>query len=253
MDEVAPDAWLVAENGDFVANDLAGTGWHGTMNYQGFMRPIASWLNKDAKLSGGFQGLPIDSPKIDGNQLVESIKNFNGSIPWRALTASMILLDSHDTPRFRTIVSGNRERHLVAMTMLLTYPGVPSIFMGDEIGLEGTNGDNTRKTMPWNDQKSWDIEFLNEVKKLTALRKSEDALINGGLRWVAQTPDYIAYLRESKKSSVLVFLARTGCTVDIDLREYGYTVKETLFGHSIKGSRLNFTSKSALSGVWKLA
>ena len=253
MDEVAPDAWLVAENGDFVANDLAGAGWHGTMNYQGFMRPIASWLNKEAKLSGGFQGLPIDSPKINGNQLVESIKNFNGSIPWRALTASMILLDSHDTPRLRTIVSGNRERHLVAMTMLLTYPGVPSIFMGDEIGLEGTNGDNTRKTMPWDDQKSWDIEFLNEIKKLTALRKSEDALINGGLRWVAQTPDYIAYLRESKNSSVLVFVARTDCTVNIDLSEYGYTVKETLFGHSIKGSRLKFTSKSASSGVWKLA
>ena len=42
MDSVAPDAWLVAENGDFVAEDLAGRGWHGTMNYQGFMRPLAS-------------------------------------------------------------------------------------------------------------------------------------------------------------------------------------------------------------------
>lgn len=253
MDEVAPDAWLVAENGDFIANDLSGMGWHGTMNYQGFMRPIASWLNKDAKLGGGFQGLPIDSPKINGELLVETIKNFNGSIPWRALTASMVLLDSHDTPRFRTIVSGDRDRHLGAMTMLLTYPGVPSIFMGDEIGLEGTNGDDTRKTMPWHDKNSWDSEFLEEVKKLTKLRRTEDALINGGLRWVANKPDYIAYLRESAKSSLLVLVVRKSCKVDIDLAEFGYAIKKNLYGYAANGSHLKFKANGAISGVWNLA
>jgi alpha-glucosidase len=36
MDQANPDAWLVAENADFFADDLDGFGWHGTMNYNGF-------------------------------------------------------------------------------------------------------------------------------------------------------------------------------------------------------------------------
>ncbi|GDX23250.1 alpha-glycosidase [Actinomycetes bacterium] len=252
MDEVAPSAWLVAENGDFVAEDLAGYGWHGTMNYQGFMRPIASWMNKGAKLSGGFQGLPIDSPMITGTQLVETIKNFNGSLPWRALTASMVLLDSHDTPRFRTIVSGDRDRHLAAMTMLLTYPGVPSIFMGDEIGLEGTHGDDTRKTIKWDDRSEWDLEFLAEVKKLTAFRRKNDALVNGGLRWVAAEDGHIAYLRESKKSKVLVLIATIPSEIKIDLSKYGYRVAKTLYGKHANGSMINIKCEGATQGIWEL-
>ena len=253
MDSVAPDAWLVAENGDFVAEDLAGRGWHGTMNYQGFMRPLASWMNKNANLGGGFQGLPIDSPKITGKALVNTIKNFNGSIPWQALTASMVLLDSHDTPRFRTIVGRDRARHLSAMTMLLTYPGVPSIFMGDEIGLEGNNGDDTRKTMTWGNQKDWDLEFLAQIKELTHLRRTEDAFINGGLRWVAAENGYIAYLRESKKSRVLVLISTLACTVDLDISTLGYKVVKVLHGHHVTGSKIKFSSSKATHGVWKLA
>ena len=152
------------------------------MLFRSFSRPLSSWMNESAKLSGGFQGLPIDSPKITGQQLVETIKNFNGSIPWRALTASMILLDSHDTPRFRTIVSKDKAKHLAAMAMLMSYPGVPSIFMGDELGFEGTGGEDSRRTINWDDRSGWDHDFLVEVKKLTKIRRTEDALINGGLR-----------------------------------------------------------------------
>jgi alpha-glucosidase len=209
-------------------------------------------MNKNAKLSGGFQGLPIDSPKITGKALVNTIKNFNGSIPWQALTASMVLLDSHDTPRFRTIVGKDRERHLSAMTMLLSYPGVPSIFMGDEIGLEGTNGDDTRKTMTWDDTSTWDLEFLAEVKKLTHLRLSEDAFLNGGLRWIAAEDGYVAYLRESKKSAVLILIATSACTVDLDISQLGYKVATTLHGQSAKGSRIKFSSSKATHGIWKL-
>ena len=252
VEETKPDAWLVAENADFVANDLAGAGWHGTMNYQGFSRPLSSWMNESAKLSGGFQGLPIDSPKISGQQLVETIKNFNGSIPWRALTASMILLDSHDTPRFRTIVSRDRAKHLAAMAMLMSYPGVPSIFMGDELGFEGTGGEDSRRTINWEDRSGWDHDFLVEVKKLTKLRRTEDALINGGLRWIAAEANYLAYLRESKKGAILVVIAAKPGTVNIDLTKYGYRISKTLYGEKATGSTINFKNSKATQGIWKL-
>ena len=252
MDEVKPDAWLVAENGDFVASDLNGFGWHGAMNYQGFMRPVWNWINLNKTIGGGFQGLPFSMPTITGRQLVESMKSFNGSIPWRSLVASMVLLDSHDTARMRTVVLGNKDLHLTAMTLLLTYPGVPSIFAGDEIGLVGTTGEDSRKTINWEDRSSWDMDFLREVKKLISIRKNSDGFINGGLRWVLVEDDCLAFLRESKKETILVFLSRSGVKAKIDISKLGYRVKESLYGIPASGSAISINTKKPSQGIWVL-
>jgi alpha-glucosidase len=250
MDEVKPDAWLVAENGDFVASDLNGLGWHGAMNYQGFMRPVWNWLNKNSTIGGGFQGLPFSMPKINGNQLVESMSAFNAAIPWRSLVASMVLLDSHDTARMRTVVLGDKASHLSAMAMMLTYPGVPSIFAGDEIGLEGAWGEDSRRTINWDDTSQWDLEFFTEIKKLVELRRSRDSLINGGLRWLAVEADYVAYLRESTKESLLVFISRKGVKITLNLVPYGYEFKENLFGQEAIGATVVINSSDAAQCIW---
>lgn len=250
MDEVKPDAWLVAENGDFVASDLNGLGWHGAMNYQGFMRPVWNWLNKNSTIGGGFQGLPFSMPKINGNQLVDSMSAFNAAIPWRSLVASMVLLDSHDTARMRTVVLGDKASHLSAMAMMLTYPGVPSIFAGDEIGLEGAWGEDSRRTINWDDTSQWDLEFFTEIKKLVELRRSRDSLINGGLRWLAVEADYVAYLRESTKESLLVFISRKGVKITLNLVPYGYQFKENLFGQEAIGATTVINSKDAVQCIW---
>ena len=252
MDEVKLDAWLVAENGDFVASDLNGFGWHGAMNYQGFMRPVWNWVNLNTTIGGGFQGLPFSMPKINGKQLVASMNSFNGSIPWRSLVASMVLLDSHDTARMRTVVLGDKGLHLTAMTLLLTYPGVPSIFAGDEIGLEGSSGEDSRRTINWEDQSSWDNTFLSEVKKLISIRKKHDAFINGGIRWILVEDDCLAFLRESKKETVLVFISRGSVKTSIDLAKHGYVVKESLYGISDKSSTISIETDKPTQGVWVL-
>jgi len=250
MAEVNPQTWLVAENGDFDASDLNGLGWQGAMNYQGFMRPFWNWINRNPEITGGFQGLPFEMPKITGKQLVASMKEFNSSIPWRSLTASMMLLDSHDTARFRTVVMGDKKAHIAAMTMMLTYPGVPSIFAGDEIGLEGSWGEDARRTINWDDKSGWDIEFFSQVKELVRLRRSHDALINGGLRWVAVADDYLVYLRESKKQSILVFISRGPVKATVDISSFGYLVTKTLYGQEVKGEIFSVDSAHSTQGVW---
>ena len=250
MNEVNPQTWLVAENGDFEASDLNGLGWQGAMNYQGFMRPFWNWINRNPEITGGFQGLPFAMPKINGRQLVASIQEFNSSIPWRSLTASMLLLDSHDTARFRTVVLGDVNAHVSAMTMMLTYPGVPSIFAGDEIGLEGSWGEDARRTINWQDRSNWDHGFMDEVRKLIALRKGQDALINGGLRWVAVEDDYLVFLRESKKQSILVMVSRGPINATIDLSSFGYQVTQTLYGEEVKGEIFSIKSHSSTRGIW---
>lgn len=252
MDEINPDAWLVAENADHSPSDLDGFGWHGTMNYIGFARPVWGWLSKSAKFAEDFMGLPVPIPTFPGESMVEMMRSFAAGIPWRSLTASMLLLDSHDTARFRTVTGRDRARHIAGVAMLLTYPGVPSIFAGDEIGLEGEWGEDSRRTIDWDHPKKWDNELFAEFKKLITVRKESDALCNGGLRWVDVKPNSIVYLRESEKESVLVFVARSAGRYQLNLRPYGYTVKETLYGPEVKSQLISITSKGATSGIWRV-
>jgi alpha-glucosidase len=184
--------------------------------------------------------------------MVGMMRSFSAGIPWRSFTASMLLLDSHDTARFRNVVGRDRARHIAGATILFTYPGVPSVFAGDEIGMEGEWGEDSRRTIDWEHSKKWDNELFAEFKKLISLRKKSHAISNGGLRWIDISPNSIAFLRESEKESVLVFAARSAGRYNINLKPYGYSVKETLYGPEVKSSQIAISSKGAVSGVWRL-
>lgn len=250
MAEVNPEAWLVAENGDFIAKDLDGFGWHGAMNYQGFMRPFWNWMNRNPQITGGFQGLPFEMPKINGKQLVASMNQFSASIPWRSLVSSMTFLDTHDTARFRSVVMGDKNAHEAAIAMSLAYPGVPSIFAGDEIGLEGIFGEDARRTIDWENQANWDQSFLRSVQHLIKIRRTHDAFINGGLRWIVVEDEYLAFLRESKGESILFFISRGPVKAKIDISSLGLKIKSNLAGEDAKGSIFTIKAKTASYGIW---
>lgn len=252
MDEAGEDFWLVAENGDFDAADLDGSGWHGAMNYQGFLRPVWNWLHTNTEIGGGFQGLPFAMPSFTGSQLVASMQEFSAAVPWDSFTSCMLLLDSHDTARMRTVVKGDLARHTSAMALALTYPGVPSIYAGDELGLEGATGEGGRRTIDWERPQSWDQTFHSEVKKLIALRRSEHALADGGLRWLVVADDYLIFLRESAKQSLMVFISRDAVEIEIDLTQYGISIVKTLYGSSQSGSRLTMKTDGAAQGIWEI-
>lgn len=252
MDDANPQAWLVAENADHSPTDLDGLGWHGTMNYNGFARPLAHWLNKPKKDIPNFSQFSVPNPIFSGEGTVAVMRAFAAGIPWRSLTASMVLLDSHDTARFKTVVGGDRQRHIAAVTALLTYPGVPSIFAGDEIGLEGEWGEDARRTIDWDQPIEWDVDLFAEFKELVRIRKNHDALINGGIRWLYSSENAFAYLRESKKEAVLVFISRSAGSHQLDLSKLGLRIDKTLFGSAQSGSKIAIRSRNATSGIWLL-
>ena len=252
MDEVAPDAWLVAENADQAAEDLDGHGWHGTMNYNGFTKPIWHWINAPKKKLQDSIGMPGGLGKISGSSMVTALQEFAAGIPWRSLVSSMILLDSHDRARFHTVVGGSIQRHMVGATLLFTYPGVPSVFAGDEIGLEGSWGEDARRTINWDDRSKWNMELLDLYTKLISVRKKSDALSNGGLRWVYVSDRAVAYLRESSKESMLVIVASEKTKITIDLSAFGYHIDSTIHGPSLKGRKISLATKGPLSGIWRL-
>jgi len=196
------DSVLVAEHFHDFRPDFRG--WHGAMNYAGFSKPMWAWLR-----SGRIQslGMPVPMPRFSGGATVATMRAFSAGVPWQFLLHSWTLLDSHDTPRFRTL-AGSRENQLVGVGLQMTMPGVPMVFAGDELGLEGEWGEDARRTMPWDRRKIWDTELLGEYKRLIALRRSSAALAYGGIRFAFVDEDVIAYLRESPGERLLCLASR---------------------------------------------
>jgi alpha-glucosidase len=144
--------------------------------------------------------------------VVETMREFDSTVPWRVTRSQWNMLGSHDTPRLRTVV-GSRDLVEVAAGLLFTYPGTPAMFAGDEGGLTGWNGENGRVPMPWQDIDAgggprWDAATFETYRRLIALRRSSRALREGGLRWAVVQDDAVAYLRETADETVLVLAAR---------------------------------------------
>jgi alpha-glucosidase len=210
LGEERPDGLLVAEHAHDYRPDLQGGGWHGTMNYAGFLRPVWSWLRRadlPDDLRRRFWALPVGLPVHTGGEAVATMRAFRSGLPWESVLHSWTLLASHDVARFRT-VAGSRERQLVGVGLQMTTPGVPMVFAGDEIGLEGRWGEDARRPMPWDRIDTWDGPLFEEYGTLVALRRSSDALARGGIRYVHVSDDAVAYLRESRSERLLCLAAR---------------------------------------------
>ncbi|MCW2753583.1 MAG: malZ [Marmoricola sp.] len=205
---VRPDALVLAEHGHDATGDLDGDGWHGTMNYYGFSFPIWEWL-RDPKRPVPSFGLPVGIPRRDGIAAVTAMREFTASFGWRATASSWNILGSHDSPRIRT-TTGSAVLHQVAAVLQFTLPGVPMVFAGDELGLEGVNGEDSRRTMPWSHPQAFTSRTSAVYADLARMRRAHPALRRGSLRWVRIGPDDIAFVREHHDESVLVIVSRNG-------------------------------------------
>lgn len=228
-----PDAVVIAEHAHDVRSALQPGAWHGTMAYAGFTRPVWAWL-RDPDLSGRpakeFFGLRVGVPRLPGESAVATMRRFRAGMPWSSVLHSWTILDSHDTARFRTI-SGSRERQVVGVGMQMTTPGVPMVFAGGELGLEGEWGEDARRTIPWDRPETWDTELLETYRGLVALRRSSRALARGGIRYAHVSADAIAYLREAPWETVLCLASRAAHEpVRIPLAALGGGALDTLWG-----------------------
>ena len=230
------DELLVAEHGHDFRPDLDGRGWQGTMNYAGFLRPVWSWLRAPELpdvLEDSFWGAPFGLTHADGFETAARMRSFRAGVPWQSTLHSWPLLDSHDTARFRS-VTGSRATHIVGIGLQMTTPGVPMVFAGDEIGLEGAWGEDARRTMPWDRPDDWDRELFDAFRRLIALRRTSSALQRGGIRYAHVGADAIAYLRETRDEQLLCLAARAPHTpIRVPFRSL-----ETLHGEDAAGGVL---------------
>jgi alpha-amylase len=141
-------------------------------------------------------------------------------------------LRNHDQTRTLTALGGDFRRAAVAATLLLTLPGLPFIYYGEEIGMTGDKPDERLRTpmhwrraaaagfttgMPWeplqSDSTSANVEtqdgdensLLNLYRRLIRLRARNTALSAGELVPLTASHDAVAaYLRLEGDMRVLV-------------------------------------------------
>lgn len=169
--------------------------------------------------------------------IVQSLQNIKKYYKSKDFTAPF--LANHDMMRLATQLNGNKEQQKIAAEILLSLPGTPFIYQGEEIGLQngpkaGDEGkrtpmqwDNTKsagfsidpKVKAWNDlsgnmdkisvsaQENNPNSILSTYKNMVRLRKNTPALKLGELKEIlhkkAIDRDILQFIRKKDKEEVL--------------------------------------------------
>ncbi len=170
------------------------------------------------------------------NALINYIKYGNSEVLYNELTeiyssyplcvsnALMNLLGTHDTERILTVLSDDNpngknideiatskltpqqrqeaiNRLKVASTIQYTVYGFPSVFYGDEAGIEGYGDPFCRKPFPWH---NIDSTLHNHYKKLGEIRSQNKAFDGGSFEITKHQNGLIVFKRKKAQNEIIV-------------------------------------------------
>ena len=137
------------------------------------------------------------------------------------------MIGNHDTSRFASEAAGDAggdpwtaappqptdpevyARQGLALGLVLTLPGAPVIYYGDELGLAGATDPDCRRVMPAEAALSADqLALRDRIRRLGRLRRCSPALRRGGRELIAAEDDVYAFVREGEGSRALVVASR---------------------------------------------
>lgn len=178
------------------------------MNYRGFTFPLWGFLaNTD---------ISYDPQHIDAQTCMAWMDNYRAGLSHQQQLRMFNQLDSHDTARFKSLLGKDVARLPLAVVWLFCWPGVPCIYYGDEVGVDGNNDPFCRKPFPW-DPALQDETLLALYKRMTTLRKGHQALRYGGCQVIYAEDNVVVFVRVYKQQRVLVAINRGhACEVVID-------------------------------------
>jgi alpha-glucosidase len=203
----SPHAYMFGENFYDGTPQLQGDELDAVMNYRGFSLPLLSWLS-GFDIYGTWRPELVDPQPLPTGALAAQWRAFMSAVPWQIATQQFNLLGSHDTPRIATILGDDETRVRVAVTLLFTYPGVPSVYYGDEIGLKGGGDPDNRRCMLW-DPREWNADRRVFYQALMKLRRTSPALRRGGYQLLYASGDTLAFQRESNEERLVIVARRS--------------------------------------------
>jgi cyclomaltodextrinase len=202
---VRPDAYLVGEIWHEAPDWLAGDRFDALMNYPlgiailGFAS--AGEVNQ-AAIDGQDDYRRFLHP-IDGAELGRRVEHLMAIHDPAVTAAQYNLIGSHDTPRARTVLAGDASALRIATLLLLTMPGAPSIYYGDELAMEGGPDPDCRRGYPTSPD-SEALAMRAFVRATIRARRDHVALRRGTVRVAAADGHAIALIREADGGRALV-------------------------------------------------
>ena len=206
MDAEKPDCLLLGEVWEDGSNKIAydrrrkyllGRETHGLMNYP-FRTAALDWL------CGG-----------DAAAFRESMEQLRENYPSPAFYSAMNFLSTHDTPRVLTLLGGEptsadkaeraaarlspagrelaRRRLMLGALLLYAFPGSPTVYYGDEAGMEGYEDPLNRRTFPWGQE---DEGLLRWYRRLGQLRGGRPSLQQGDICYLYADGSGLALRRQ---------------------------------------------------------
>ena len=243
MEETAPDSFLLGEVWEDATTKIAysvrrryllGQELHGVMNY-----PFRTALI--AYLLGG-----------DADVFRETLESLRENYPPHAFYSLMNFLSTHDTPRILTVlgadhVPGSKEERAVfrlsparrqlglkrlrlAALVLFTFPGAPTVYYGDEAGMEGWEDPFNRAGYPWGQE---DSELKSFFSKLAHLRREQPALQTGQLHWRWTAGPLLAFARELDGRLLTTVVNAADTPQTLTLPWFGDTARDLLSGETL--------------------
>lgn len=159
--EANPEAYIVGEEWGNPQEYMQGDEHDATMNYP--------WRRAVLDFCLG---------KISASEFRLQLWAIRESVPEAAVAAQFNLIGSHDTRRVRFELHQDLKKVAMAMVFQMTYPGVPSIYYGDEIGLDGGSDPDDRRCFNWNSPPEQN-QLYKLIHALIQLRKSHICLRRG--------------------------------------------------------------------------
>lgn len=216
---INPDAYLVGEIWEDASRWLKGDIFDGVMNYpltRAIFGLVGRSLNTDELMKSGLNGVE----ELDATGFAEVVSHLLTTYPQGAVYSQLNLLGSHDTPRLKTSLGGDMNAVRQAYLLLFALPGAPTIYYGDELGLEGGHDPYCRGTMPWDAQEAWDHDLLNYLRSLGHIRAQEAALRRGSTRLRALRSDLLLIERHldserEGKDSVFALVNSSGAAASV--------------------------------------
>ena len=208
MEEEDPESYLIGEVWEDGSNKIAysvrrryllGHQTHGLMNYP-FRNALLSYL-----LHGDAAGFR------------EAMETIRENYPPAAFYGAMNFLSTHDTPRLLTVLgytgqwpqsreerarmvlnaneiyNGMRRLRLAALVMYC-FPGSPTVYYGDEAGMQGFEDPFNRGTYPWSRENKWLIAWF---VRLGELRNCRESLQRGDIQYFIADGSLLAFRRRA--------------------------------------------------------
>ena len=164
----------------------------------------------------------------DHRYFARTLESIYGNYPPEMANALMNLLGTHDTERILTMLgdtevaklpyekrAGYRmppaarakavKRLRLAVAIQMSIPGVPSIYYGDEAGLEGYKDPFCRLPYPWGKE---DTAILDFYRAITKARREEKIFADGTVSFVYADADILCYERRRRGEMVVVLINR---------------------------------------------